>query len=136
MTATDPAPAPPASAGVSAPGSRLILHQTTSELLALIERGAAAYAPFPPQLVATWRSGFPPASDRGALSTLLKSAGWPQLLEATSRARIAALLAASQRGEGDAAGLPPPQQVAQLCDFEAVPDAGQDRWAVFLAAGM
>ena len=72
-----------------------MLHQTTQELLDLREQEAAAYAPFPPDLVATWRSGFPPATDRPALAALLSAAGWPQLGEANSRARIAAQLCSS-----------------------------------------
>ena len=122
-----------------------MLHQTTQELLDLREQEAAAYAPFPPDLVATWRSGFPPATDRPALAALLSAAGWPQLGEANSRARIAAQLCSSgssilrQAAPAGAAALGGlsssiVEEVAAVVDFEATPDEGRDRWAVFLTA--
>jgi hypothetical protein len=127
---------------VSPRGSSVILHQSTQELLDLREQGAAAYAPFPPDLVATWRSGFPAATDRPALAALLSAAGWPQLEEVTSRARIAAQLCSSRGMMGQAAsagaaelgGLSSVEEVAPVVDFEATPDEGRDRWAVFVTA--
>ncbi|KAL4856793.1 General transcription factor IIH subunit 2 [Chlorella vulgaris] len=137
-------------AEVSPSGSRLILHQTTDELLTLTQQGpdaAPAYAPFPPELVATWKSSFPSAANRAELAARLSTAGWPHLQQATSRAGIAAQIAASQSGEacssgsstsngggaasasnGDAAAM------AAMFDFETQPDVGRDRWAVFLTA--
>jgi hypothetical protein len=141
---------PTCHADVSPSGSSLILHQTTDELLTLTQQGpdaAPAYAPFPPELVATWKSSFPSAANRAELAARLSTAGWPHLQQATSRAGIAAQIAASQSGEacssgsstsnggaaastsdGDAAAM------AAMFDFETQPDVGRDRWAVFLTA--
>ncbi|PSC68449.1 S-adenosyl-L-methionine-dependent methyltransferase [Micractinium conductrix] len=115
-------------AGVSARGSMLIAHQTCTELLALIAQGPSAaplYAPFPPELVATWRSGWPLACEPAALRAVLHEAGGWQLTAATSRARIAAAACGG--------GLPA-EALAARCDFETRPDVGRDRWAVFVTA--
>ncbi len=89
--------------------------------------GAAAYAPFPPELVTTWRSGLPPAGQAEALAAELRSAGGWQLQQATSRARIAAEICSSSGSDSG-------EDVTSYCDFEARPDAGRDRWAVFFVA--
>ncbi|KAL4447525.1 hypothetical protein ABPG75_004744 [Micractinium tetrahymenae] len=114
-------------AAASPPGSAFIAHHCTRELIALVRggAGAAAYAPFPPELVSTWRSGFPPADEAEAIAAELRSAGGWQLQRVTSRARIAAEIC----GSGSSAG-----EVAACCDFEARPDAGRDRWTVFVSA--
>ena len=135
-----------AAAGMSPAGSCIILHQSTTDLVELIGQGAATYAPFPPELVATWHSKFPAADRRPALAALLRAAGWPRLREVTSRARIAAHIVASHgiggggggggSGGGEAsAAEPTPEEVAVQCDFETSVDEGQDRWAVFVVAG-
>lgn len=133
-------PAPPAllplrpfpAAVLSPPGSSLIAHNITAELLALISSGAEppSYAPFPPSLVATWRSGHPPASDRAALAAELAACGW-QLRSAASRARVAAQACERLSGGGKVGAA----EVAAAVDFEARPDEGRDRWSVFFAAG-
>ena len=81
--------------------------------------------------------------------SLLSAAGWPQLGEANSRARIAAQLCSSGSSilrqaapAGAAAGAAAlgglsssiVEEVAAVVDFEATPDEGRDRWAVFLTA--
>lgn len=139
--------------GLSAPGSSLVAHNITGELLQRIEDdpGGAipAYAPFPADLVATWRSGFPLARDRAALAAELAAAGGWRLREATSRARIAAAACAALRGgqgEGEGNDSSGSQgsngagvaaaEVAAAVDFEARPDEGRDRWAVFFTAAL
>jgi hypothetical protein len=125
------APNRPAAA-VSAPGSVLVAHNSTQEIVdiaaAAAARGdaaAAAYAPFPAALVQTWRSGWPSADAASELAPRLAAAGWPMLSVVTGRARIGAEIC----GPGWA-----PEQVAAACEFGATPGAGQDRWAVFVVA--
>lgn len=136
---------------LSPPGSVLVAHNITFELLQLIQQdpsAAAAYAPFPPDLVATWRSGHALASDRPALAAALEAVGGWQLVEATSRARIAAQVctracggegidigSSGDSGTSSSGGATVPvEQVAAQVDFEARPDEGRDRWAVFFVA--
>lgn len=125
---------PPArlSSGASAPGSAFIAHHCTRELISLLRGGASAavYAPFSPELVATWRSGFPLAGQAEDAASELRSAGGWRLQHATSRARIAADICSGRSGGSGGSA----QDWARCCDFEVQPDAGRDRWAVFFVA--
>ena len=70
--------------------------------------------------------GFPLAFEREALAARMAGAGWPRLLDCTSRARIAAAIVGGSSVE----------EVADHVDFDAQPDTGVDRAAVFLTACM
>lgn len=122
-------------AELSSPGSVLIAHNSTEELL---DRAAAALGKgskrgatgdglsqsylsiFQPPLLATWLSGFPADP-----TPVFEAAGW-QLERTTTRARIAADLCADLGVTGSG--------VAELCAFDVQPDAGEDRYAVFCIA--
>lgn len=113
-------------ARLSAPSSALIVHNSTPDVLAHIAAGGE-YDPFPPALLATWRSSSPGAWDPAALADAMRAAGGWRLLQATSRARIAAAAAAACGSKGD---------VSAWADFEVTADEGRDRWAVFFTAGL
>lgn len=49
----------PPAAAASAPGSTLIAHNCSDELMALLGEGPVDYPPFAPELVATWQFGLP-----------------------------------------------------------------------------
>ncbi|KAI8467476.1 MAG: S-adenosyl-L-methionine-dependent methyltransferase [Monoraphidium minutum] len=125
-------------AAVSPAGSRLVMHHSTRELLELRDSGGLAtggYGPFPAPLVATWRSGFPPADAPAAVRGVLAAAGWPGPGEVAGRAGIAARACArGGRGGGGKEELAV-EEVAARVDVEARPHAGGDRWAVFFTAG-
>jgi len=131
LTALNPPIDRPPPPGISPPGSALTVHNSTQEIIDLVATSPApaAYAPFPPDLVATWRAGFPLACERSALAARLAAAGWPRLPVCTSRARIAAEIVCG--GAGGCCGV---EEVAACCDFEGRPDVGRDRWAVFAVA--
>lgn len=131
---TCPSSPPAPRAAASPPGSAFVAHHCTRELIALLRGGAvaSAYAPFPPDLVSTWRSGLPPAEQGEALAAELRRAGGWRLRQATSRARIASEICSG--GAGGSAPSVEVKDMAPLCDFEARPDAGRDRWAVFFTA--
>lgn len=137
---------PACPADLSPPGSVLIAHNATTELMEAVERGGGLYGPFRRDLVSTWRCGYPPAFNRAALAAVLQRGGWC-LGEATSRARIAAAVCArgsdSSSGSGAGGGSSTSAAaavglgsaaVAEQVDFEARPDEGEDRWAVFFQA--
>lgn len=128
----------------------LIAHNVTTELLRQIEAGGGLYGPFRRELVATWRCFYPPAFERAALEAVLQRAGW-SLREVTTRARIAAEACGRGRsggGSGDgggggsstggaadkAAATAGSSDLAGRVDFEARPEQGEDRFAVFFTA--
>ena len=140
----------PLPAELSPPGSVLIAHNVTTELSRQIEQGGGLYGPFRRELVATWRCFYPPAFERQALAGLLQQAGWC-LGEVTTRARIAAAVcgwggssggggggaddaAAKEAAAGEAGDAAGSNAVAGQVDFEARPDQGEDRFAVFFTA--
>ncbi|PRW60657.1 S-adenosyl-L-methionine-dependent methyltransferase [Chlorella sorokiniana] len=149
-------------AELSPPGSVLIAHNVTTDLLRQIESGGGLYGPFSRELVATWRCFYPPAFERPALADLLQQAGW-HLAEVTTRARIAAAVCGQGSGDGGHSGSggggdsggsgagdsaaggaatgeaavadgASSHAVAGCVDFEARPDQGEDRFAVFFTA--
>jgi hypothetical protein len=110
------------------------MHNSTQELLDLRDSHGAGfqYGPFPHDLVATWKSGFPTGDAAAALASLLAATGWAQMGACRGRAGIAAEACAAGFGGGEGWGA---EAVAERVDFEAQPDVGQDRWAVFFTAG-
>lgn len=133
-------PLPIHNTGACAPGSVLVAHNSTQELVDAIRRGDGyGYGPFSKSLMDTWKAGFPAADAPDALAARLRGAGWPALAECTSRARIAAAAVKGLPGsggddEGGNNGGGGADALAARIDFEARVDAGNDRAAVMFVA--
>jgi hypothetical protein len=82
------------------------MHNSTQELLDLRDSHGAGfqYGPFPHDLVATWKSGFPTGDAAAALASLLAATGWAQMGACRGRAGIAAEACAAGFGGGEGGG--------------------------------
>jgi hypothetical protein len=60
---------------VSAPGSTAVLHNSTEELVQLLQQGPVDYPPFSQELMQTWHYGFP--QDPTEASWASRPAGQP-----------------------------------------------------------
>lgn len=111
-------PAPPFP-GHSAPGSRLVTHNVTQELVDGVQDGSITeYPPYSQDLVRTWHYGFP-----APLEPALAELGWRVTTKA-SRAQIARSIFGAGSDE----------ELECCVEFDARLGCAMDRYSVFVAA--
>ncbi|RMZ57194.1 hypothetical protein APUTEX25_004028 [Auxenochlorella protothecoides] len=105
--------------GHSAPGSRLVTHNVTQELVDGVQDGSITeYPPYSQDLVRTWHYGFP-----APLEPALAELGWRVTTKASR-----ALIARSIFGAGS------DEELEGCVEFDARLGCAMDRYSVFVAA--